>query len=153
MFRFLFLSDSFRHPVQFPARAFDRALRLLLLCDVHFRQRLGEPPVGPMQNGERHFQIALHLFEGRGLHYGRLPLRLQKQFRLGENALASYARALAPGGVKLRSLPRIAVVLHECGGHAFTVVRTDSRHGHQILHRDLRWDASFAYVTLDRLRQ
>src|ERR1017187_4067577 len=101
MFRFLLLSDSFRHPVQFPARTFNRALRLLLLCDVHLRQRLGEAPVGPAQNGERHLQIALDLFEGRGLHYGRLPLRFQKQFRLSENALANHARALAPGSVKL----------------------------------------------------
>jgi hypothetical protein len=153
MFRFLFLSDSFRHPAEFAARAFDRALRLLLLRDVHLRQGLDEPPVGPTQNGERHLQIALHLFEGRGLHYGRLPLRFQKQFRLGEYALANHARALAPGAVKLCSLPRIAAVLHECGGHALAVVRTDSRHRHQILHRDLRGDAAFAYVTLDRLGQ
>jgi hypothetical protein len=153
MFRFLFLSDSFRHPAEFPAGTFDLALRLRLLRDVHLRQRLAEPPVGPTQNGKRHLQIALDLFEGRGFHYRRLPLRFQKQFRLGEYALANHARALSPGGVKLCSLPRFAAVLHECGGHALAVVRTDSRHRHQILHRDLRGDASFAYVALNRFRQ
>jgi hypothetical protein len=153
MFRFLFLSDSFRHPVQFPARAFNRALRLPLLRNVHLRQRFSEPPVGPTQYGERHLQIALNLFRCAGLRRLRLPLRFQKQFRRGEYALANHARALSPRGVKLCSLPRIAAVLHECGGHALAIVRTDSRHRHQILHRDLRGDASFAYVALDRFRQ
>jgi hypothetical protein len=118
MFRFPFLSDAFRHPVQFPAGTLDLSLRLLLLCGVHLRQRLGEPPVGPTQNGQRHLQIALHLFRRRRLRHLRLPLRFQKQFRFGENAFAHHARALAPGGVKLRRLLRIAAVLHECGGHA-----------------------------------
>ena len=40
MSRFLFLSDSFRHSVQFTAGAFDPALRLLLLHRVHLRQCL-----------------------------------------------------------------------------------------------------------------
>jgi hypothetical protein len=35
MFRFLFLSDPFRHPIQFPAGTLDLALRLFLLCGVH----------------------------------------------------------------------------------------------------------------------
>jgi len=38
MSRFLFLSDSFRHPVQFAAGTLDLALRLLLLRRVHLRQ-------------------------------------------------------------------------------------------------------------------
>ena len=126
---------------------------MFLLRHVHLRQRLGEPSVGPTQNGQRHLQIALDLFRRRGLCRLRLPLRFQKQFRLGQNALANHARALAPGGVKLRRLPRIAAVLHECGSHALAVIRTDSRHRHQILHGDLRRDASFAYVALDRFRQ
>jgi len=88
---FLFLSDSFRQPVQFPARAFDRALRLLPLRSIHIRQGFGEPPAGTTQNGQRHLQIALDLFDRRGLHHRRLPLRFQKQFRFGEDALANHA--------------------------------------------------------------
>jgi hypothetical protein len=35
MWGFLFLSDSRRQPVQFPARAFDLTLRLLLSRTIH----------------------------------------------------------------------------------------------------------------------
>jgi hypothetical protein len=61
----LFLSDSVRHPVEFPARAFDPALRLLLLRGVHLWQSFGEPAAGAAQDGKRHLQIALHLFHRR----------------------------------------------------------------------------------------
>ena len=37
-----------------------------------------------------------------------LPLRFQKQFRLGQDALANHARAFAPGGIELPGLPRVA---------------------------------------------
>jgi hypothetical protein len=153
MSAFLFLSDPFRHPVQFPADTFDFALCLLFLCGVHLRQCFGEPAAGTPQNGQRHLQIAFNLFGRRGLRRRRLTLRFQKQFRFGENALANHARAFAPGRVKLRSLPRIAAVLHKGGGHALTVVRADPRHRHQILHCDLRCDVSFAHMTLDRFGQ
>jgi hypothetical protein len=151
MSAFLFLSDSFRHPVQFAAGALDLALCLPLLRRVHLRQSFGEPTPGAAQNGKGHFQIPLDLFECSGLRsLSLLPLRFQKQFRLGENALANHAGAFAPRGVKLRRLPRIAAVLHECSGHALTVFGADPRHRHQILHRDLRCDVSFADVALDR---
>jgi len=109
---FHFLSDSFRHPVQFAAGTFDRALRLLLLRRVHLRQRFGEPAAGAAQNGKRHLEVAFDLFGCGRLRRLRLSLRFQKQFRFGENAFANYARAFAPGCVKLRRLPCIAVMLH-----------------------------------------
>jgi hypothetical protein len=59
MLCFLFLSDSFRHPAEFPACAFDPVLRLLLLLAVHLRQGFGEPPAGAVQDRNNHFQIAL----------------------------------------------------------------------------------------------
>jgi hypothetical protein len=105
MSAFLFLSDLFRHPVQFPARTFDLALRPRLLCGVHLRQSFVEPAAGATKNGKCHLQIALHLFGRGGLRRLRLALRFQKQFRFGENALTNYPRAFAPGGVKLRRLP------------------------------------------------
>jgi len=150
MFRFLFLSDPFRHPIQFPAGTLDLALRLLLLCGVHLRQSFAEPASGTPQNGKCHLQIALDLLGRRWLRRLRLSLRFQKQFRFGENTLANHARAFPPGSVKLRCLPRIATVLHEYVCHALTVVRADSRHGHQILHRDLGCEASIPDVPLDR---
>jgi hypothetical protein len=77
MFGFPFLSDARRHPLQFPARAFDLALRLFLLRIVHLRQSFGEPPAGAAQNGSRHLQVALD--SGRSRSGGcRLPLRFQK---------------------------------------------------------------------------
>ena len=105
MFRLLLLSDSFRHPVQFPARIFHLALRLFLLRASHLRQGFGEPPAGATQDGDRHLQIALHLFHRRRLGCGRLPLRFQKQFRLGQNAFADRARSL---GARRRTVARLA---------------------------------------------
>jgi hypothetical protein len=91
MSAFLFLSDPFRHPVQFPAGTLDLSSRLLLLCGVHLRQSFGEPAAGTPQNGKRHLQIAFDLFGRGGLRRLRLPLSFQKQFRFGENALANHA--------------------------------------------------------------
>src|SRR5271157_2180831 len=51
MFRLLLLSDSFRHPRQFPPGAFDPALGLLPLRPSHLRHGFREPPVGAMQDG------------------------------------------------------------------------------------------------------
>src|SRR5437588_2358512 len=62
MFALFSLSDSFRHPRQFPPRAFDPAFGLLLLRTIHLPHRVGEPAVGAMQDRDRHFQIACHLF-------------------------------------------------------------------------------------------
>jgi hypothetical protein len=74
----LFLSDSFRHPAEFPAGTFHGALRLGLLRAVHHRQGFAESSSGTAQNGKRHLQIALHLFDCRGLRLCRMPLRFQK---------------------------------------------------------------------------
>ena len=134
MFRFLFLSDALRHPAEFPPRAVDLAPRLFLLWAIHFRQGFGEPPAGTTQDGNRHLQIALEF--ARGLFLGqRLPLRFQKQLRLGQDALANQTRAFAPGGVELPGWPRVAAVLDESGGHPLAILQVDSRHRHQILHR------------------
>ena len=106
-----------------------------------------------MQDGDHHIQIALHLFDRRRLGRRWLPLRFQKQFRLGENAFADHARAFAPGRIQLPCLPRIATMRDESRRHARAVVGADSRHRHQILHRHLRREFSFAYLLLDRFRQ
>ena len=128
-------------------------MRLLLLRRVHLRQSFGELAADAAQNGKRHFQIALDLFGCGRLRRLRLSLRFQKQFRFGENAFSNYARAFPPGGVKLGCLPRIAAVLHERLGHTFAVFGADARHRHQILHRDLCGDASFAHMPLNRFGQ
>jgi hypothetical protein len=138
MFGFLFLSDSFRHPVQFPARVFHLALRLFLLRASHLREGFGEPPAGTTQDGNRHLQIALHLFDRRRLGCRWLPLRFQKQFRFGENTLANRACAFAPGCIELPGLPRVATVLDEGSRHALAMLRIHAGHRHQTLHRHVR---------------
>jgi len=153
MFRLLLLSDSFRHPVEFPARVFNLALRLFLLRVSHLRQRFGKPPAGTTQDGDHHIQIAFHLFDRRRLGGRWLPLRFQKQFRLGENALANRACAFAPGRIQLPGLPRIAMMLDESGGHPLAMLRIHPRHRHQTLHRHLRGDLALAHLLLNRFRQ
>jgi hypothetical protein len=98
MFRFLFLSDSHHHPVEFPARAFDLALRSFLPRAIHLRQGFGEPLAGAMQDGNRRLQVTLECDRGRP-GSRRLPLRFQKQFRLGEDTLADHVRTFAPGSI------------------------------------------------------
>ena len=138
--------------MQLPARAFDPLLGLLPLPAVHLHQGLAQPPAGAVQNGQRHLQIALHLFHRR-LGWRRLPLRFPKQFRLGQDALARHPRPLAPRRVELPRLPRVATVRHQGGRHPLAVVRIHPRHRHQILHRHLRRELAFAHLLLDRFRQ
>jgi hypothetical protein len=148
MFCFWFLSDARRHPVQFPARVCDLTPRLFLLRASHLRHGRRDPPAGAMQDGHRQLQIALE--SGRRRPGGRWrPLRFQKQFRFGENALAYQARAFAPGGVELPGLPRVATVLDESGGHPPAILHADPRHRHQILHGQVGAQRSFAHLLLD----
>ena len=149
---FLFFSDARRHPLQFPARAFDLALRLFLLPAIHLRQGCGEPPAGAMQDGHRHLQFAIQSRRGR-LGGRRLPLRFQKQFRLGQDAFADHTRAVPPGGIELSGLPRVAMVLDEGGGHLLTLLQADARHWDEVLHGQLRGDLAFAHLLLDGFRQ
>jgi len=88
------------------------ALRLFLLPAIHLRQGCGEPPAGAMQEGHRHPQFTIQGRRG-GSGGRRLPLRFQKQFRLGQDALADHARAVPPSGIELSGLPRVAMVLHD----------------------------------------
>jgi len=153
MLRSLFLSDSRRHPVEFAARAFDLAPRLFQLLAIHLRRRFPQTAAGAMQNGNRHLQIALEPGRLCGGRRRRLPLRFQKQFRLGQNALANHARGLPPGGIELPGLPRVTTVLDESGGHPLAIVQLDARHRHQILHGQAGAKHSFPHLLLDRFRQ
>ena len=148
MLRSLFLSDVRRHPVEFAASAFHPVLRLFLLPAVHLRQGFGKPPAGALQNGNRHLQIAIE--SGRGRTGSRwLPLRFQKQFRLGQDALANHARAFAPGGIELPGLPCTEVMLGERRGHPLAIVQLDARHRHEKLHSQVRRNLALAHLLLD----
>ncbi len=149
---FVFLSDSFRHPAEFAARAFDLSQCLLLLPAIHVWQGFGQSTAGAAQDGYRHFQIAIQSHRGRP-GGRRLALRFQKQFRLSQNAFADHPRAVSPGGIELSGLPGVAMVLDESRGHALAVVHVDSRHRRQILHGQLRAQCSLTHLLLDALRQ
>lgn len=148
----MFLSDSRRHSLQFAARAFDVPLRLFLSRTIHLRQRFDQPPVGATQDDGGHLQLALQRQRGRARRR-RWALRFQKQFRLGEDALAHHARAVAPGGVEQRGLAIIATVLDETGRHSFAVLDADSHHWHEMFHRHLRGDVPIANLLLNDFRQ
>jgi hypothetical protein len=105
-----------------------------------------------MQDGHRHFQCALQGCRGRS-GGRRLPLRFQKQFRLGQDALADHARAVPPGGIELPGLPRVTTVLDQGGGHLRALLQADARHRDEILHGQLRGDLAFAHLLLDGFRQ
>jgi hypothetical protein len=138
MFRLLLLSDSFRHPREFPTRVFNLALRLFLLRPSHLRQSFGEPPAGTTQDGNRHIQIAFDLFDRRRFGCRWLPLRFQKQFRFRENTLANRACSFAPSRIQLPGLPCIAMMRDESSRHASAMLRIHAGHRHQTLHRHVR---------------
>jgi hypothetical protein len=140
----------FHHPVQFPACGGDTALHVLLPGGVHLRQSFPQLPAGASQNSGGHFQIALQL---RFCGGGRATPRFEKQFRRGEDSLAHHGRAIAPGGIELAGLARVAVVLREDGGQPLAILQADAGCRYQELHRHLRRDPAFAHLLLNGLGQ
>ena len=100
--------------------------------------------------GERGDLVQLALQRG---WRGRLPPRLQKQFRRGEDALAHHAVGVAPSVVKFGGLARGPWLLGEGLRHPLTLLRVDARHRRQIAHGGLRGDLAFAHLPLYRFRQ
>jgi len=62
-------------------------------------------------------------------------------------------RTLAPRGIQLAGLTRIAVMLGEDYGHPLAILQALACHRNQKLQRHLRQDLALAYLLLDRLRQ
>jgi len=82
-----------------------------------------------------------------------LPLRFEKQLGLVEDPFSNRGRAIAPGGIQLTGLPRVASMLGEHRGHPLAGVQADTRHRRQKLHRQMRGDPALAHLLLDGLRQ
>ena len=150
---FLFCLDSLGHSIEFTACAFDRVLRLLLLAGVHSGHGFVELLVYAAQDGQRHLQIAHHLFGCRCSCRRCLALCFEKQLRLGEDTVANGACAFTPSRVELLGRACVAMLFDEDRGQAQAIIGVDARHRHQILHRHLCGDLSFAHVLLDRFRQ
>lgn len=154
----MLLGYSFFHIIQLFAGALRVVPRLVPLRAIHVRSRAGQPPGGPAQDRRRHLQIAQQ-FAGRcGRRFRlRLPLRFQPQFRLLKNALAGLSGSIAPGGIKLTGLPRVAMLLGEYLGHPLAIVQTDARGAlwarDQKLHGHMRGDSPLAHLLLNAFRK
>jgi len=131
------LFDPLTDAVQFPARAFDASARLLLLRPIHLRQGGIESSAHSLQQGNRRIKITLQFRCGRVSFSFQWPLCLQIEFGLLQNAVAHNARTFAPGRIKLRRLPAVAMMLHPDRRHTFAILRADTRHWHQKLYRHL----------------
>jgi len=129
------------------------ACRFALLAIQLRGCRPGQSPLGAVHDHGHHLQIAQHLggCGGGGLQF--LPLRFEKQLRRIQDAFADRGRPLAPGGIQLSGLARIAVMFGEDRRHSLAVFQVLACHRHQKLQRHLRQDLALAHLLLDRFRQ
>jgi len=137
------------------AEVFDLPSRRLALLAVHPRGfHPGQSPSGAVHNGGSHFQIAQQCVGRCGGSSGfRLRLGFEKQLGVVEKALADQGRGLAPSGIELPGLPRMAVMLDEHGGHPLALLQADARYRHQELHGHVGGDLTLAHLLLDGPRQ
>jgi len=141
--------------MQLLAEVFDLPPRGLALRGVHLGSRYArQSPLGAVDDGRGHFQIAQQVGGGRGGSF-RFHLRLsfEKQLRVGEKALADQGRAGAPGDIQLPGFPRIAVMLSEHGGHLLAVLQADAGYRHQELHGHVGGELALPHLLLDGLGQ
>jgi hypothetical protein len=123
----------------------------LLVIEFHcFRS--GEPPMGAVHNGADHLQIA-DQFGGTRDRDFLLPLRLEKQPRVVQNASADRGRSPAPSRIQLAGFASITVMLGEDRCHPLTIFETLAGHRHQKLHGHLCRDLAFAHLLLNGFRQ
>jgi len=135
-------------------QAVDLAPRRVALLGIQLaRRRARQPPLRAVHHRGRYLQIAQQFGGGAGGRFRFLPLRLEKQLRLIQEALANRGRSVAPGRIQLAGLARIAVLLSEDGGHPLAVLQAVTRHRHQELHGYRRRNFAFAHLLLEGLRQ
>ncbi len=124
----------------------------LLSIQFHGR-RPGQPPLRAVHDGGHHLQIAQQFGGCGGGGFYFLPLRFEKQLGSIQNAFANRGWPLAPGGIQLAGLARIAVMMGEDRGHALAILQALPRHRHQKLQGHLCRDFAVAHLLLDRFRQ
>jgi hypothetical protein len=138
--------------VQLMAGAIDLSPRVFALAVIH--AGVGNPPAGSVHNRHHHLQIAQQGGRRRGARRRfQLPLRFEKQIWLVENAFANQRRGVAPGGIQLPGLPRVAAMFGERRGHPLAILKADARHRHEKLHGQVRRDLALAHLLLDRFRE
>jgi hypothetical protein len=152
--RFLLRKNLFVQALELALNALDLLSCRFALLAIELRcPRPRCPPLRAVHNRGHHLQVAQQFRScGRGgFHF--LPLRLEKQLRLIEDAFADRARSFAPGRIELAGLARVAVILGEDRGHPLAILQALPRHRHQKLHGHLRQDLAPAHLLLDGLRQ
>jgi len=114
----------------------------------------GQSPLRAVHNRHRHLQIAQQFGTSpSGNFLLRLPLCLEKQLGIVENAFADRWRTFAPRSIQLAGFTRIAVVLGEDCCHPLAILQALAGHRHQKLQRHLCRDLALAHLMLDSLRQ
>ena len=132
---------------------FDLPARGLALVRIHLRcSGVGQSPVSAADEGGGHLQIAQQSANAGGgsLGFG-LRLGFEKQLGLFEKPSADQERAVAPSGIQLPGLSRIAVVLNKSGGHSLAVVQVEARDWHQKLHGHVGGELAFTHLLLEGL--
>jgi hypothetical protein len=113
-----------------------------------------QPAMRAVHDGGHHLQIAPQFGGCPGWRFLLgWPLCFEKQRGIIQDALADGTRPLAPGGIQLAGLTRIAVVLCEDRRHPLAILQALPRYRHQKLHRYLCRDLALAHLLLDRFRQ
>ena len=94
----------------------------------------GQLPLRAIHDGRGHIQMTQQFSPSRrrGFHL-RLPLRLEEQLRIIQNAFADGGRAFAPRRIQLARFARIAVELREDGSHPLALLQALARHGKLVL--------------------
>jgi len=152
---FFLLHNPLCQTVQLPAEVLDLPAHGLALRTIHLGSSdPSQSSLGAMDEGGGYLQIAQQGGSpGRGgLRFGGW-LDFEKQLGLLEKTLADQGRGVAPGGIQLPGLPRIAAMPSEHGGHTLAVFLADTSHRHQELHRHVGGNSALTHLLLDGLRQ
>jgi hypothetical protein len=148
------LRDLDCQPVQLFKRKTNLGLRLGALRKIQFHRGATQSAIGAPHHRNHHLQIA------RQLHHRRrcrtplaLPLRLQEQLRLSQQAFAHCQRGAAPSRIQLARFAASKPMPRKTLRHAATVFRSQPCHRHQELHRHMRRDRAAAHLLLHARRQ
>jgi hypothetical protein len=138
-------------PVQLFERKLDLVVSVCALRKIQFHRGATQAAIGAPHHRDHHVQIA------RQLHHRRrcwtllaLPLRLQEQLRLGQQALAHGRRGTAPSRIQLTRFAAAQTMPRKALRHVAAVFRAQPRHWHQELHRHMRRDRASAHLLLHR---
>ncbi len=135
--------------VEFVENALDLALRFHALQVIQLDGGASQPTIRPAGDRRNHLQIAQQGGDSVGWRIGfALPLRLQKQLRLFQDALADGRRSVPPRGIELSGFAAGEAVHGERLRHALAVLGTGARHRHQELHGEVGGDGAAAHLLL-----